>query len=70
MKAIKEVGQKYDLNTFDLGGCMKVLPLVWISEEFYKEHVIGPVPFHTGMSAIGMLTGHKMKGSGCVEILD
>lgn len=27
--ATKEVGQEYVLNTFDLGGCMKALTLIW-----------------------------------------
>lgn len=27
--ATMEVGQAYVLNTFDLGGCMKALPLIW-----------------------------------------
>ena len=27
--ATLEVGQKHVLSTFDLGGCMKALPLIW-----------------------------------------
>ena len=28
-EATSEVGQEYVINTFDLGGCMKALPLIW-----------------------------------------
>ncbi|KAG1662734.1 hypothetical protein GQR58_020782 [Nymphon striatum] len=67
--ATLEVGQKYILSTFDLGGCMKALPLIWKFPEEYKNHVITPGPFHTVMNYIGMLTGHKCMGSGYSEIL-
>ena len=67
--ATKEVGQEYVLNTFDLGGCMKALPLIWKFPEEYKKHVVTPGPFHTGMNYINMLTGHKCLGSGYSEIL-
>ena len=33
--ATREVGQEYVLNTFDLGGCMKALPLIWKFPEEY-----------------------------------
>ncbi len=63
-EATAEVGQKYILNTFDLGGCMKALPLIWKFPEKYKLHVVTPGQFHTVMNYMGMLTGHKFKGSG------
>ena len=68
-EATAEVGQKYTLNTFDLGVCMKALPLVWKYPERYKFHVITPGAFHTGMNLIGMLTAHKCRGSGYQDIL-
>ena len=68
-EATNEVGQAYVLNTFDLGGCMKALPLIWKFPEQYKKHVVIPGPFHTGMNYLGMVTGNKCKGSGYTEIL-
>jgi len=67
--ATVEVGQEYVLNTFDLGGCMKVLPLIWKDPGKYEKHIVTPGPFHIWMNYIGMLTGHKCKGSGYAEIL-
>jgi len=67
--ATMEVGQAYVLNTFDLGGCMKALPLIWKFPEEYKKHVVLPGPFHTGMNYMGMVTGNKCRGSGYSEIL-
>ena len=68
-EATAEVGQKYVLNTFDLGGCMKALPLIWKFPEKYKLHVVTPGQFHTVMNYMGMVTGHKFRGSGYAEIL-
>ena len=69
-EATREVGQEYVLNTFDLGGCMKALPLIWkFPEREYKMHVVTPGAFHTGMNFIGVLTGRKCRGSGYAEIL-
>ena len=68
-EATAEVGQKYVLNTFDLGGCMKALPLIWKFPEKYKLHVIISGQFHTVMNYMGMLTGHKLRGSGYAEII-
>ena len=48
---------------------MKALPLIWKFPDQYKKHVVTPGPFHTGMNYIGMLTGHKCRGSGYSEIL-
>ena len=67
--ATTEVGQKYTINTFDLGVCMKALPLIWKFPEQFKNHVVLPGQFHTGMNYIGMITGHKCRGSGYPEIL-
>ncbi|CAH1773854.1 unnamed protein product [Owenia fusiformis] len=67
--ATTEVGQEFVLSTFDLGGCMKALPLIWKFPEQYKKHVVTPGPFHTGMNYINMVTGHKCMGSGYSEIL-
>ena len=68
-EATKEVGQAYVLNTFDLGGCMKVLPMIWVDPKQYEKHIVLAGAFHTGMNYINQLTGHKMKGSGYAEIL-
>ncbi len=67
--ATAEVGQKWVLNTFDLGVCMKALPISWRWPDEFANHVVMIGPFHTSMNYIGMLTGHKMNGSGYVEIL-
>ncbi|XP_048577522.1 uncharacterized protein LOC125559800 [Nematostella vectensis] len=67
--ATKEVGQLYVLTTFDLGGCMKALPLIWRYPERYKYHIFLTGSFHTGMNHLGMLTGNKCRGSGYKEIL-
>ena len=57
------------INTFDLGVCMKALPLIWKFHDRYKNHVVIPGPFHTKMNYIGMLTKKKAAGSGYAEIL-
>ena len=58
------VGQEYVLSTFDLGGCMKALSLIWKAPDKYKKHVVTPGQFHTSMNYMGGLTGHKCRGSG------
>lgn len=68
-EATLEVGQKYTINTFDLGVCMKALPLIWKFPEQYKNHIVLPGQFHTVMNYIGMVTGHKCRGSGYSELL-
>lgn len=68
-EATREVGQKYTINTFDLGVCMKALPLIWKFPNKYKNHIVLPGPFHTCMNYIGMITNHKCRGSGYAEIL-
>ena len=67
--ATAEVGQEYVLNTFDLGGCMKALPLIWKNPERYAKHIVMPGQFHTTMNYMGMITSHKLRGSGYAEIL-
>ena len=68
-EATKEAGQDYVLNTFDLGGCMKVFPMIWVDPKLYEKHIVLAGAFHTGMNYINQLTGRKMKGSGYAEIL-
>ena len=68
-EATVEVGQKWVINTFDLGVCLKALPIIWRWPEEFANHVVMIGPFHTSMNYIGMLTGHKMRGSGYAEIL-
>jgi hypothetical protein len=67
--ATAEVGQKWVINTFDLGVCMKALPIIWRWPDAFANHVVMIGPFHTSMNCIGMLAGHKMRGSGYAEIL-
>ena len=68
-EATATVGQTYVINTFDLGVCMKALPLIWKFPEKYTNHIVIPGQFHTVMNYIGMLTAHKCCGSGYTEIL-
>lgn len=68
-EAILEVGQKYTINTFGLGVCMKALPLVWKHPDMFKDHTILPGPFHIRMNYIRMITDHKCRGSGYAEII-
>ena len=39
-EATKEVGQEYVLDTFDLDGVMKVMPIIKKSPERYCKHVV------------------------------
>lgn len=68
-EATAEVGQKYTINTFDLGVCMKALPLVWKFPGKYQHHLVLPGQFHTVMNYLGRITNHKCRGSGYAEIL-
>ena len=68
-EATKAVRQEYVINTFDLGVCMKALPLVWKYPDQYSKRINFPGPFHTKMNFIGMLNKKKARGSGYVEIL-
>ena len=67
--ATAEVGQKWVLNTFDLGVCMKALPIIWRWPNEFAAHVVTVGPFHTAMNFMGRLTGRKMLGSGYAAIL-
>ena len=58
--ATEEVGQMWVLNTFDLGICMKALPIIWRWPKKFANHVVTIGPFHTAMNYIGMWTGYKM----------
>ena len=64
-----ENGQQYVINTFDLSVCMKAIPLVWRFPYTYQKHIIIPGQFHTAMNHMGMITGHKCRGSSYSEIL-
>lgn len=67
--ATSEVGQKYTLNTFDLGVVMKACPIIWKYAERYQKHIVTPGPFHTAMNYIGMITAHKCRGSSYAELV-
>ena len=69
-EATKAVVQKYTINTFDLGVCMKALPLIWTFPDKFKEHVVIPDPFHTEMNFTGRLSNHKMGESGYAEVIE
>ena len=68
-EATAEVDQKWVISTFDLGVCMKALPIIWKCPEEFAQHVIMIGPFHTSMNYIGMITNHKMRGSGYTDFL-
>ena len=70
MEATKAIDQKYTINTSDLGVYMKALPLILTFPDKLKEHVVILGLFHTEMNFIGMLTNHKMRGSGYAEIIE
>ena len=67
--ATAEVGEQWVLNTFDLGVCLKALPIIWRWPDEFRNHIVMIGPFHTSMNHIGMLTRHKMAASGYAEIL-
>ena len=67
-QATKEVGQLYTITTFDLGVCMKALPLICDNPVEYKKHIVLIGAFHTIMNYLNMI-GHKMAGSGYAELL-
>ncbi|CAM4621862.1 unnamed protein product [Leuciscus chuanchicus] len=68
-EATMEVGQEYVLNTFDLGGCMKALPLIWKFPDEYEKHVVTPGPFHTGMNYMGRPPSGHLQESSHTDIL-
>lgn len=67
-QATEEVGQNYTITTFDLGVCMKALPIIWDNPDDYQNHIILIGAFHVIMNYLNML-GHKMGGSGYAELL-
>lgn len=67
-EATKEVGQNYTITTFDLGVCMKALPIIWNNPDDYQNHIILIGIFHAIMNYLNMI-GHKMAGSGYAELL-
>ena len=48
---------------------MKALPIIWRWPKEFERHIILIGPFHTAMNYIGMVVGHKMKGSGYEDII-
>lgn len=68
-EATQAVGQEYPIGTYDLGGCMKILPMIWKDLEQYGKEISLIGGFHLGMRFIGKLCAVKMKGSGYMEIL-
>jgi len=64
----RQVGQRYVITTFDLGVCMKALPLVWANVQRYQDHIIMIGTFHLSCAYMKML-GKKMEGSGLTDIL-
>ena len=67
-EATKEVGQTYTITTFDLGVCMKALPLIWNDPEKYKNHIVMVGTFHLVCAYLKMV-GKKMAGSGLSDVL-
>lgn len=41
-EATVTVGQEYTINTFDLGVCMKALPLIWKYPKEFEKHIVIP----------------------------
>lgn len=67
-EATKEVGQEYVVTTFDLGVCMKALPLIWNNTARYEKHIIMIGTFHLICAYLRMV-GKKMAGSGLSEVM-
>jgi len=55
-KAIKgsysRSGSKMGLNTFDLGVCMKALPIIWRWPDEFASHVVMIGPFHASIKEL------------------
>ena len=62
-EASKEVGQSIVITTFDLGVSMKAYPLVWNSQEKYKNHIIMIGTFHL------ILAYFKMIEKKCLDLV-
>lgn len=67
-EATREVGQTYTVTTFDLGVCMKALPLIWNNPDKYKNHIVMVGTFHLVCAYLKMI-GKKMAGSGLADVL-
>ena len=67
-EASKEVGQAYTITTFDLGVCMKALPLIWNNPVKYSKHIVLIGTFHLICAYLKMV-GKKMDGSGLSDIM-
>ena len=67
-KATREVGQTYTISTFDLGVCMKALPLIWNDPDKYKNHIVMVGTFHL-VCAYFKMVGKKMADSGLSDVL-
>ena len=50
--ATAEVGQIWVLNTFDLGVCMKALPIIWRWPDEFASHVVMIRPFHASIKEL------------------
>ena len=55
-----EVGQKYNITSYDLGVCMKAFPLVWNEPKMYDKHTILIGTFHL-MCAYICVIGKRRK---------
>ena len=66
-EASKEVGQKYVITTFDLGVCMKAYPLMWVTPDKYKYHIVMIGSFHV-ICAYFKMVGKKMAGTGLADL--
>ena len=67
-EATKEIGQNYTITTFDMGVCMKAIPLIWQNPERYKHHIILIGTFHLECAFMKIL-GKKMRGSWLEDVL-
>ena len=54
-KTFNKVGQSVVITTFDFGVCTKAYPLVWNSQEKYKNHISMIGTFHLIMACFKMI---------------
>ena len=64
----KKVGQTDTISTFDLGVCMKALPLIWNNPDKYKNHIVIVGTFHL-VCAYFKMVGKKMADSWLSDVL-
>ncbi|KAL5013682.1 hypothetical protein ScPMuIL_007952 [Solemya velum] len=67
-KATTEVEQEYVVTTFDLGVCMKALPLIWNTTVKYQKHIVMIGTFHLICAYLRMV-GKKMACSGLSDVM-